>query len=85
MLGIKVVPPGYARGERLARRIRTILFAVLALCALGCGGLLSLVISVVSAQNPGSVYHPTKPLWMGGLIALAFVLAAVTSYVYEKD
>jgi hypothetical protein len=85
MLGIKVVPPGYARGERLARRIRTILLAALALCALGRGGLLSLVISFVSAQNPNNVYHPTRPLWMGGLIALALVLAAVTSYVYEKD
>lgn len=74
LLGVKVPEPGYAKGERLARRIRTILFAVLAFCFLMCGGLASLVVT-----------RPDRAWAIAGVFAIVLVLASVTSYVYEKD
>lgn len=74
LLGVKVPEPGYAKGERLARRIRTILFAVLAFSILMCGGLTSLVVT-----------RPDRAWAIAGLLCAVLVMAAVTSYVYEKD
>lgn len=74
LLGVKVPERGYDRGERLARRIRTIIFAALAFGFLGCGGLLALVVE-----------RPDRAWAIGGVLFVALALAAVTSYVYEKD
>jgi len=74
LLGVKVPEPGYARGERLARRIRTILIGALALSILTCSGVVSLVVS-----------RPDRAWAIGGLLAVVCLLAAVTSYVYEKE
>lgn len=74
LLGVKVPEPGYAKGERLARRIRTIIFAALAFAFLGCGGVVSLTVD-----------KPMRAWGIAGLIASVLVLASITSYVYEKD
>lgn len=74
MLGVKVPEPGYAKGERLFRRVRTIALGILALCVLSCGGLVSLFVP-----------RPDRAWAIAGVLALVMLLAAVTSYVYEKE
>ena len=74
LLGVKVPEQGYAKGERIARRVRTIIFAVLAVGFLILGGGVSLVVN-----------RPDRAWAISGVIALTLALASITSYVYEKD
>lgn len=62
------------RHDRLLRRLRTILLAVVAVAFMGCGGLLAMVVD-----------EPARPIWIASVFALFMLLAAVTSFVYEKD
>ena len=61
------------RGERLFARLRTILLAIIAVLILGCGGTL------------GVVLKNQRPFAVGALLAAIFFLAALTSFVYERD
>ncbi len=74
LLGVKVPEPGYSKGEKLFRRVRTISLVMLALTLLTCGGVTSLFVP-----------RPERAWAIGGLLALVCILAAVTSYVYEKE
>ncbi len=62
------------RSDRLLRRLRTIFLALGAVAFMGCGGGLALIAN-----------EPARPIWVASVFALVMVLAAVTSYVYEKD
>lgn len=74
MLGVVVPEPGYAQGERWARRFRTLFLIVLALMMLSCGGLLSMIVP-----------RGDRAWGVAGVLAGLLLLAALTSYVYEKD
>ncbi|MFW6060164.1 MAG: hypothetical protein ACODAQ_08275 [Phycisphaeraceae bacterium] len=64
----------YERGDRLARRLRTILLAALAATLLACGG--------ASALFTDQWMYPFGTL---AVIAAVVALGAVTSFLYEKD
>ena len=64
----------HRRGERFAARLRTVLLGLLAVGLMGCGGLLSLAAS-----------DPLVPLLSMGLIAAVAGLAAVVSFLSERD
>ncbi|MAE64812.1 MAG: hypothetical protein CMJ18_11140 [Phycisphaeraceae bacterium] len=59
--------------ERL-RRVRTIALVIFAFIAMGCAGL-----GTVIAQNTG------RMLMFGALVSVVILMAAFTSYLYEKD
>lgn len=62
------------RSERLARRLRTLALAGLAVVVLGCGGLGTLIAD-----------DWRYPMGTALLVAAVAVLAAVTSFFSEKD
>lgn len=62
------------RTDRFLRRVRTILLALLAVAFMGCGGLMAMVVE-----------EPARPIWIASVFALFMLLAAATSFVYEKD
>ena len=62
------------RGERLARRMRTVLLVVAAIMVLLCGGMF-----VPLAE------HWYYPMATAAVIALVVAMGAVTSYLYEQD
>lgn len=58
----------------LVRRVRTILLVVGAVLVMICAGGVSAMARV-----------PAKPLYIGAFVAAVLLLAAATSYVYERD
>jgi hypothetical protein len=66
-------PADIYRGERLFARVRTISLAVIAVLILGCGGVL------------GVALGNQKPFAIAALLGAVFFLAALTSFVYERD
>ena len=62
------------RAELILRRVRTISLCVAAALVVTCAGLVSL-----------TKKSPTKALMVGAVLAVVCVLAAATSYMYEKD
>ena len=61
------------RTDRLLARARTIGLLLAAAATIGCGGL-----AILIAQNPN------QPLTIAGIVAGMLLLAAVTSFLYEK-
>ncbi len=72
--GIRVPESFSQRSDRLAARLRTIAWLVAAVLCLSCGGLLSLVV-----PNPATAFL------LGAILAGICALAAVTSYLYERE
>ncbi len=62
------------RQPRWVMHLRTIILAVFALVMLACGGLFSMV-----SQKP------MRPVILGGIVAGVFALAALVSFVYERE
>ena len=64
----------HRRGHRLMARLRTVLIALATVMVMVCGGLMSFV-----ARNPA------RAIGIASVIAAVGVLAAITSFVCEKD
>ena len=60
--------------DRMLVRLRTLCLLLGAIMVMVCSGLLGLAFGVWA-----------KPLAIGGVFAAVFILAAITSYVYEKE
>ena len=71
--GVRSASDAMRRGDRLVRRLRTIACALFGVAMLACAGCLQWV-------------RPTgRSIWIGGVFAGMAFLAAVVSYIYEKD
>ena len=62
------------RGDRWVRRGRTLIL-----------GLLAIVMMMLGLVGATFAPRPMQPLAVGTLIALVLALAALTSFLYEKD
>jgi len=68
----------HRRGDRIMARIRTILLLLAIVVVMGCGGLLSWIVHQLNGKW-------LQPLALAGLLGVVLLMAAVLSYLNEKE
>ncbi len=69
--------------EWLLLRLRTVALGLAAVMVMICAGLVEWA-RQRAGSGAGSLWH-SRAIWVGAFVAVVLVVAAITSYVYEKD
>ena len=81
--GIQKEISGQEKFDRAMCRLRTILLVLAAAGVMICSGVIEWFRSPVGQGSRS--WWDSQAMWTGGLIAAILLMAALTSFVYEKD